>query len=220
MHDPAVVVFTIARPWPKRQARPFGKSRWRFRGKFWNIAGRGIYWPSIITVWHIEPDGHDSGTVCKRKSRKRHVHHWRIQVHPLQHLRRWALTRCEWCGGRSRKGDMVNHSKQWDREPGHWWRGERGLFHGDCSSISTAHHVCVCGVGPYPYSLSGYDYGQCASCGLYRGWKSDKERDPAYPGEQSNLLMRSIPDGQRDAAKTEQVRAWWSEWRHREETSA
>ena len=61
MHDPMVVAFEIRRPWPERQARPFGKTRWRFRGAFWNIAGRGLYWPGLVTIWHVEPEGRDSG---------------------------------------------------------------------------------------------------------------------------------------------------------------
>lgn len=220
MHDPSVVAFTIPRPWPKRQARPFGKTRWRFHGKFWNIAGRGIYWPSIITVWHVEPGGRDSGTVCKRRSWKRHVHHWRIQIHPLQHFRRWALTRCEWCGGRSRKGDMVNHSHQWDRARGHWWRGERGLFHGDCSSIESAHRTCVCSAGPWGSgALGGYPYGRCANCGLFREWRSDERRDPHYPKDQTTLLLRSIPKGQRDPVKYAEVTARWKVWQERERAS-
>jgi hypothetical protein len=188
---------------------------------FWRFGNREAYWPSLITVWHVEPGGTDSFTVCKRSTRWQwHVHHWRVQFHPIQHFRRWALTRCEWCGGRSRKGDAVNVSKQWDRDGGHWWRGERGLFHGDCSAISTAHNVCVCGSGPYEYSLGGYAYGRCATCGLRRGWKSDADRHPAHPGEQANLLLRSIPAGHRDAAKTAQVRDWWAEWRAREDDPA
>lgn len=29
-----------------------------------------------------------------------HVHHWRIQVHPWQKIRRWLFDRCSKCGGR------------------------------------------------------------------------------------------------------------------------
>jgi hypothetical protein len=203
MHDPEVVAFTLLRPWPQRQSRPFGKSRWRFHGHFWNIAGIGLYWPSLITVWHVEPGGRDSGEVCKHHRRWRdendewqsvpirswrwHVHHWRIQVHPLQHLRRWALTRCEWCHGRSRKGDVANFSHQWDPDKGRWWRGERGLYHKDCSDIATAHRVCLCGVGPWEHGTGGQPYGLCASCGKYRGWRKEPRPppDPRIPVPQN-----------------------------------
>lgn len=208
MHDPMCVAFTIPRPWPKRQKRTFGPARWRLKGKFWNIAGRGIYWPSLVTVWHVEPGGRDSGTVCKYRDHWKHPHHWRIQVHPLQNLRRWALTRCEWCGGRSRKGDYVNCSKQWDLERGPWWRGERGLFHGGCTGIHEAHAACLCEDGIYDSELSGWGYGTCAKCGKRREWRSDDRR--AAPIDEARRILATIPEGQRDPAKTAQVRALWA----------
>lgn len=29
-----------------------------------------------------------------------HIYHWRIQIHPWQKFKRWALERCTFCGGR------------------------------------------------------------------------------------------------------------------------
>lgn len=159
MHDPLVVAFDIRRPWPKRDhshdQKPGGphwkaryhwatwKKPWRGWMSFWTVAGRGLYWPSFITVWHVEPDGADALTVCQRREQDAnskwryvgrwqwHIHHWKIQVHPLQRLRRGLLTRCEECG---RKGSP-NISHQWDAKRGPWWRGERGLYHMECSSL-------------------------------------------------------------------------------------
>lgn len=97
----------------------------------------------MVTIWHVEPDGQDALTVCRTRSQKPdgtwkfsrgwvwHVHHWKIQVSPLQDLRRRFLTRCEECG---RKG-RPNVSHQWDGERGPWWRGEKGLYHSECSSL-------------------------------------------------------------------------------------
>lgn len=159
MHDPLVVAFEIRRPWPKRarhyDAKP-GRPRWVARYQwatwrkpwkgwtyFWTIAGRGFYFPSLITVWHREPDGHDSLTICQTRTQRAdgswkygrgwvwHVHHWKIQIHPLQDLRRRLLTRCAECG---RKG-RPDISHQWDGERGPWWRGERGLYHMQCSEL-------------------------------------------------------------------------------------
>jgi hypothetical protein len=217
MHDPMCVAFEIRRPWPKRQARTFGKERWRFKGAFWNFAGRGYYWPGLITVWHVEPDGHDSGTVCKYRDHWKHPHHWRLQVHPLQHLRRWALTRCAWCGGRSRKDDRVNISHQWDGPRGKWWQGEPGLFHQDCSSIHNAHAACLCENGIYESELSGWGYGECARCGKRREWRSDDRRDA--PTDTARRILASIPEGQRDPAKSAEVRALWAEYREHERAS-
>lgn len=138
MHDPLTVAFEIRRPWPSpdsyrtKQAARTGE-RWRVGGPFWVLAGRGLYWPALITVWHRDPSGYDD-TTCRRTRWRLHVHHWRIQVPPLQQLRRRLLTRCARCGGRSVKGNPVNISHQWDGPRGRWWQGEPGLFHHGCSA--------------------------------------------------------------------------------------
>jgi hypothetical protein len=168
MHDPLTVAFEIRRPWPEtadwrtKQAAREG-IRWRFDSPFWVIAGRGLYFPGLITVWHRDPSGYDD-TTCRGTKWRLHVHHWRIQIHPLQHLRRRLLTRCSWCGGRSIKGDSVNHSHSWDGPRARWWQGERDLFHADCSSIKRAHSTCVCEVPV----LDGGNYGRCAVCDRFR----------------------------------------------------
>lgn len=184
------VAFEIRRPWPQRESLPVTPGpRWRFRGCFWHIAGRRFYWPSLITIWHVEPGGHDAGDVCKHYRRTQgsdgkwtttylrgwrwHVHHWRIQVRPLQDLRRWALTRCEWCHGRSRKGDLVNHSNQWDGPRGKWWQGDPGLYHADCQSVEHAHRMCLCAEPAIPARLG---YGRCERCGRFRGYGVDPRR--------------------------------------------
>jgi hypothetical protein len=208
MHDPLVVAFEIRRPWPKRaryrDAKPVpegkrAKPRWSWSLPYFTFAGKGWYFPGVITIWHKEPGGHDSGEVCKHQHREQdadgqwryvfhhawrfHIHHWKIQVQPLQAARRWLLTRCEWCGGPSRKGDLVNVSHQWDGERGPWWRGERGLFHMDCSSVEHAHKRCVCEFA----ALSNNDHGQCGRCGLFRAW--GKSPDPDAP----TRLLKSLP---------------------------
>lgn len=148
MHDPLVVAFEIRRPWPKRDSWKTEVAasqgvRWKFGGTYSVVAGRGLYWPCMITVWHREPGGHDSLTVCGRRTQRAdgtwrrsrmwalHIHHWRVQVGPLQKARRRLLTRCSECGGRSTKARPVNLGS-WDGERGPWWRGERGLRHMDC----------------------------------------------------------------------------------------
>lgn len=173
MHDPLVVAFEIRRPWPERSTG-FATVRWKFKGSHWRIAGHTIYWPAMVVVWHCEPGGHDALTVCKHRSHWRwHIHHWRLQFPPLQHLRRRLLTRCTWCGGRSRKRDCVNVSHSWDGQQAPWWRGERGLFHSDCSSIERAHQTCVC---EDPLTTQAADYGGCALCGGFRPWGRTSEQ--------------------------------------------
>lgn len=186
MHDPLVVAFVIRRPWPYKTKSPY-PGRWRIGYSHWNLAGRGFYFPSAVTVWHREPGGHDSGEVCKQHSRVQdaegnwqwkfhhgwrfHITHWKIQVHALQRLRRRLLTRCIWCGGPSRKGDQVDVSHSWDGPRARWWQGERGLYHRDCSSISRAHASCTC---EDPIT-DQEGYGTCARCARYRGWGTAPE---------------------------------------------
>lgn len=50
MHDPSTVAFDIKRPWPiyRRQA---------FLGSHW-------YWPTLITIWHIDPECDGTDDSC------------------------------------------------------------------------------------------------------------------------------------------------------------
>lgn len=234
MHDPLTVAFEIPRPWPRRDrihdAKP-GRSRWRARyqwatwrkpwagwTRFWTVAGRGYYWPSLVTVWHVEPGGHDSGEVCPHYRRwqdeqgqwqvkflrgwKWHVHHWRIQVPPLQELRRRLLTRCEWCRGRSTKADPVNCTLGWDSSRGPWWRGARGVFHSECTSVHLAHRLCFC---ERP-ELSHREHGQCARCGRSRAWRQ-------VPDDADRLLASLPPGGRPDAATRERLEVLWAQRR-------
>jgi hypothetical protein len=139
MHDPEVVAFEIRRPWPHRvRYRNISASdRPRLDLPYVAALGRWWFFPEMITVWHVEPGGHDSGTVCPWSGRWRwHVWHWRLQVIPLQEFRRWALTRCAGCGGRSTRGRRVNvRLGGGPRAP--WWRGERNLYHLECRPHAT-----------------------------------------------------------------------------------
>lgn len=195
MHDPMTVAFEIRRPWPKRDTWQTGQAartgtRWEIGGAYWVLAGHALYFPCFITVWHRDPSGYDH-TTCHTKRWRLHIHHWKIQISPLQQLRRRLLTRCAWCNGRSVKGDQVNHSHQWDRARGRWWQGERGLYHHDCSAIKTAHATCVC-TRPV---LDHDTYGRCARCGQSR----------SFGMTDANLTrareLSAIPHGHRHAPK-------------------
>ncbi|MEU9661890.1 hypothetical protein [Streptomyces chartreusis] len=197
MHDPMTVAFDIRSSWPKpavwytERAAQTGV-RWEAGGPFWVLAGRGLYFPSLITVWHRDPSGYDD-TTCRRARWQWHVHHWRIQVRPLQALRCRLLTHCSWCRGRHRKGDAVNVSHQWDRPRGPWWRGETGLFHRDCSAIQSAHSTCVC----HDALLDQVTYGRCARCTKHRAYGTTPQRLTRA------RELAAIPAGQR-APKNEE----------------
>lgn len=175
MHDPYTVAFEIRRPWPQRSSlgRP-PSSSWiprglvhfkpRFRtSPFLEWRGRAFYFPSLITIWHVDPNNDDGR--CRRKwaeTRKQpglhgwlwrrlprpyswHIHHWSIQVRPIQALRRWLFTRCAECGQRFPYG-YAPISQGWDSPKRTFWQrwtqGERGLFHhGRCASVSSIRRI-------------------------------------------------------------------------------
>jgi len=197
MHDPLTVAFEIRRPWPEaadwrtEQAARTG-TRWRFGAPYMVLAGRGLYFPCMITVWHRDPSGYDD-TICRRKRWRWHLHHWKIQISPLQRLRRRLLTRCTWCNGRSVKGDSVNLSHQWDGPRGRWWKGEPGLFHRDCSAIKSAHATCVC---EWPV-LEHDTYGKCARCSRTRAFGTTAEHLPRL------RELAAIPHGARQTKEAQ-----------------
>ncbi|MEU2013077.1 hypothetical protein [Nocardia sp. NPDC019302] len=156
-----------------------------------------------IEVWHREPGGKDSGAVCPRNRWAWHVHHWRLNSIPLKMLRRRLLTRCAWCGGKSRKGDSVNHARGWRDRRGPWWRGEDDLYHGDCLTMETAARSCMCDEP----DLGDRGYGECRSCGRFRTW-ANKPTD-------LDRAMAALPRGSRRPQWiTEELRR-----RHAERTS-
>jgi hypothetical protein len=93
VHDPLVVAFEIRRPWPRRDRaydeKPGRVSLHSWRGPFWVIGGKGFYWPTMVTVWHREPGGRDSGEVCRHYVKRvgadgeyklKILHGWRFHV--------------------------------------------------------------------------------------------------------------------------------------------
>ena len=66
-----------------------------------------------------------------------HIWHWRFQVHPLQHFKRWAFSRCAHCRGRFAWGECP-HSTSWSGTGPRWFRGEAGVMHNQCSMVAEA----------------------------------------------------------------------------------
>lgn len=60
-----------------------------------------------------------------------HIHHWKMQIHPLQDLKRWLFSRCRDCGGRFAWGE-TGWTNQWDSGGPRWFRSERDLHHMNC----------------------------------------------------------------------------------------
>lgn len=61
-----------------------------------------------------------------------HIWHWKIQIHGVQSFKRWAFSRCSKCGGRFAWGYSPT-SNSWNGTGPRWFRGERDVFHSDCS---------------------------------------------------------------------------------------
>lgn len=170
-----------------RKHNPFPWWKPRSYTAFWRLAGRDFYWPPLLVIWHVEPGGHDGLTVCSRRYQDKHgkwhytkgwrwhVHHWKLQVPPLQHARRSLLTRCAWCGGKSRNGDPVNCGRGWHAERSRWWQGEPGLYHSDCLSLDQAHATCTCDA-PVLRNPGPTAYGTCGACGRFRPYGLEAER--------------------------------------------
>jgi hypothetical protein len=72
---------------------------------------------------------------------KWHVHHWRLQVHPLQAFKRWAFSRCATCGKRFPWG--YSPMAGWHSTGPRWFRGESGVRHHECADPAG----CPAGVG-------------------------------------------------------------------------
>jgi hypothetical protein len=54
-----------------------------------------------------------------------HVHHWELQIHPVQHFKRWAFSRCTKCGGRfgwseSPVGNWFGTGPRWFKSENVW----------------------------------------------------------------------------------------------------
>lgn len=60
-----------------------------------------------------------------------HVWHWKIQIHPLQSLKRWLFSRCAGCGKRFSWGySPVTY--QWHGKGPSWFTSETGVYHEKC----------------------------------------------------------------------------------------
>lgn len=130
---------------------------------FFRLGGREWYLPSLVTIWHVDPEkptphgrtddscradvrrrqldaykdgrGLENWLLWKRyvHMHKWHVHHWKIQVRPLGSLRRWLFTRCAGCGERLPFG-YSPVSGHWDAPPHKWYESEVGVYHHECYS--------------------------------------------------------------------------------------
>lgn len=161
MHDPSFQVFEVHVPIPvvrwKVRATPNGLRRRRWTGGGpehlgkpmhnplrpggWDlvIARRLIGWWNVLEIWHDEPEGRDSGTVCKGHHGSkldlhnvrwawRHRRHLHIYSPPVRRMVAWRKQRCAGCGHRFRWKRDARHSLGWSA---------REVYHSPCASLVT-----------------------------------------------------------------------------------
>jgi len=164
MHDPMVMVFSLGVPiprtkWKRAAVQPrWGARRRRYtcprdesplcgeaihpwwRPAAWELflAGRDIGWTEVVDVWHAEPDGRDSGTVCKGMGGTEltwanvrwawaHRRHLDIRWLHWQRTRNWLFLRCTRCGQPFRGAHRARIGR---------WNGDaRDVRHRDCDLI-------------------------------------------------------------------------------------
>jgi hypothetical protein len=89
--------------------------------------------PIRLDVWHDEPGGHDSGTICGRIPMPvgariwwafRHVRHLHYRFWPYLRIKRWITHRCEGCGRRF----------FW-KDARHSYQGTDKVWHDVCMSL-------------------------------------------------------------------------------------
>lgn len=213
MHSPEVLVFSIRSPFPSMRHKlrddqyPKWQSPIRFvKGRgfryspFMRIAGYELYFDSWLDVWHMEPNGADSGTVCKTKwykdkqGRDRakqtwrwHFWHYKLSPSLLYKWRRYLFTRCAECGGPSRKGHVVNHSDGGfgGRPKTPLWCGEVHLYHSECLSKKTKQHN---------EQLHNHEKASCYFCSGAASFKINRGKVDHIP-----KVSPKMPKSQRDA---------------------
>ena len=128
MHDPDFVLFDIRRPWPqvRRLQKPHPRPGLGF--PFARVGRTEFYFPAVATVWHREPCGADSGTVCKDGPGSglpwaalrwgwTHRRHLTLKVMVVGRWKRWRTNTCPRCGKRlgfnEVGGSYMNHPRTW-----------------------------------------------------------------------------------------------------------
>ena len=202
MHDPSCQVFEIQVPIPvvaykvRATANGLHRRRWTgggpaylgkpmhhpFHPHAWElvIAGRLIRWWDVIEVWHEEPEGRDSGSVCKGQKGSQltwhnvkwawvHRSHCRVYSPPVRRVRRWRTARCAGCGLPFRWKRDSRHALGW---------GASDVYHGPCASLVTVH-----GQLEDAYKVLAFEADETTAWRVgraldHRG-KADTERSPA-----------------------------------------
>lgn len=200
MHDPSFKVFEVHVPLPvvrwKVRATSNGLRRRRWTGGGpehlgkpmhnplrpggWElvIARRLIGWWNVLEVWHDEPGGRDSGSVCKGHHGSkldlhnvrwawRHRRHLHIYSPPIRRVVSWRKLRCAGCGHRFRWKRDSRHSLGWSA---------REVYHGPCASL-----VMVRGQLEDAYAVLAFDADDNAKWRVGRALDARSEKKSEQP---------------------------------------
>lgn len=92
--------------------------RWLGKKKNGKYAPRFRRLPTVLTIWHVDPNG-DRGRPCgPAKHWQLHVHHWKINVEPWLRFRR-RFEKCDGCGRRmntAERNGYMSSDKVWHSE--------------------------------------------------------------------------------------------------------
>jgi hypothetical protein len=211
MHSPEVLLYGV-RVRRLRRREPHPRSGVRFR--------RYVY---LADIWHYDPRGADSGTVCGRIPRRgaarlfwgaRHVRHLRVSFPLLVEVRRRLVDRCAHCRGRSTRRDPVNHRLGWDAVlRAHWWSSSSDVYHSRCAMFARSAVSCTC---EEPLLLGGdaqAHYGRCALCERRATWSAISRSDPKVSaGLAWTAEVRAMFTGSDAALALARDRAAWDLW--------
>ncbi len=112
MHDPRTVAFEIPRPWPQRTREGIERQ----------LYGRW-HWPTLITVWHVDPERDGSDDSCDWHNRKRPLKPWEKGiVEAMWDLETLLDNRPHWPDSPEHKAFQVLKSAVWEWRRRHGWR--------------------------------------------------------------------------------------------------
>lgn len=163
MYDPMTVAFEIKSPF-RKPSKYHSKGYWRpalitiwhvdpekdgtdnscdWFGSRW-IWTRKAGWLPADQDWFdgLSSEGQGIVRVMVARTRQRpwykhpkyHIQHWRVQIHPLQDLKRFLFTRCAGCGKHFSFGySPISH--QWDAPGPRWFKSEPKLYHDKCDQL-------------------------------------------------------------------------------------
>jgi len=192
MHDPMTVAFEIRRPWPERRIWANKKWYWPNWITIWHVdpetdgsddscdwfgarlTKQNGWWPGIVDeLKMLSPEAQEAVKFVWWQWRdklgrpwwrhpKWHVHHWIIQIHPLQQAKRWLFSRCTVCGKRFSWHESSGCVVSCD------WGGSGPAFFKNAENIM--HFACASGARPaVDNNVNGGHIGEATDSGTARG---------------------------------------------------